>query len=204
MNSPPSEGPQVVIPTYPETHPHHEPYGQAYAHPNLSPVNNHYYTSPVESQHHPQTSPPPKGDTGSHSQSAIDTQDKPRRIPIWLLLLLAFFAAAAIGLAAALGVEMNHDPKVVEAKPVDITNGCAENGTNFEDTYLTKFYKPVKYDKFCNKDAPNEPLFSLFAGTFHNCIEACNNWNNYPLSIRQSSSSNKTSSVECGGGLGGG
>lgn len=136
----PSEDPQAVtIPTYPEAYPLQEAYGSTYAHPNHSPVNNNvYYTSPVESQHHPQTSPPPKGDAGSHSQSAVDTPDRLRRIPIWLFLLLAFFAAAAIGLAAALGVEMNRDSEVVEAKPIDITNGCAENGTNFEDTYLTK------------------------------------------------------------------
>ena len=31
---------------------------------------------------------------------------------------------------------------------------------------------------YCKTNAPRPPIFSLFAGTFHKCIEACSNWNN--------------------------
>lgn len=33
---------------------------------------------------------------------------------------------------------------------------------------------------YCNRNAPNNRIYSVFASSFHACIEACASWNTYP------------------------
>lgn len=41
-------------------------------------------------------------------------------------------------------------------------------------------YDKTSYTMYCHRDTPNTPLFSLFAGDFNGCMEACTAWNSYP------------------------
>ncbi|KAH7131021.1 hypothetical protein EDB81DRAFT_950432 [Dactylonectria macrodidyma] len=62
----------------------------------------------------------------------------------------------------------------------DITNGCSDSDeTTTGETYKSKFYDGSSYTMYCNRDAPNSLLFSLFAGTFDGCMEACTAWNSF-------------------------
>ncbi|KAF4962447.1 hypothetical protein FSARC_9476 [Fusarium sarcochroum] len=73
---------------------------------------------------------------------------------------------------------------------VDITNGCsAKKDTISGTSYTSDFFNNAKFTMYCNTNAPRDPIFSLFSGSFHGCIEACSNWNN----------NNKTKADTCEG-----
>ncbi|KAF7558205.1 hypothetical protein G7Z17_g33 [Cylindrodendrum hubeiense] len=61
-----------------------------------------------------------------------------------------------------------------------LTNGCSDTDeTTTGVTYTSKFFDNATYIMYCNKDAQNNPLFSLFTGDFDGCMEACTAWNTY-------------------------
>ncbi|KAH6989019.1 hypothetical protein BKA56DRAFT_611305 [Ilyonectria sp. MPI-CAGE-AT-0026] len=63
----------------------------------------------------------------------------------------------------------------------NITNGCSDDEeTTTGKMYTSKFYDKTSYTMYCHRDTPNAPLFSLFAGDFNGCMEACTAWNSYP------------------------
>ncbi|KAF5024451.1 hypothetical protein F66182_3537 [Fusarium sp. NRRL 66182] len=78
------------------------------------------------------------------------------------------------------------DDETEESDTPDITNGCsAEEDVMTGRSYTSEFYNNSKFTIYCNTNAPRDPVFSLFAGSFHGCIEACNNWNNYNVTKKE-------------------
>ncbi|KPM39813.1 hypothetical protein AK830_g6728 [Neonectria ditissima] len=62
----------------------------------------------------------------------------------------------------------------------DITNGCSDaKDKTTGTTYDSNFYANTTYTMYCSKNAPNDPLFSLFTADFSGCMEACTAWNGY-------------------------
>ncbi|KAH7109178.1 hypothetical protein B0J13DRAFT_632434 [Dactylonectria estremocensis] len=62
----------------------------------------------------------------------------------------------------------------------DITNGCSDARDNTTgEPYDSNFFGNTTYTMYCNKNAPNDPLFSLFTADFSGCMEACTAWNGY-------------------------
>lgn len=39
--------------------------------------------------------------------------------------------------------------------------------------------KKFEFTLYCNTNAPNDPIFSVFATNLLGCVEACNAWNSY-------------------------
>ncbi|KAL0933125.1 uncharacterized protein CTRU02_212088 [Colletotrichum truncatum] len=55
-----------------------------------------------------------------------------------------------------------------------ISNDCSNaDETTTGQTYTTDFFGKVTYTMFCNSNAPNVPIMSLFTANFNNCMDAC-------------------------------
>ncbi|KAI0206395.1 hypothetical protein F4808DRAFT_407123 [Astrocystis sublimbata] len=118
--------------------------------------------------------------------------------------LLSILTIAVIGLAVGTGVQANkaRDAESRLAAYVNSrnnTNGTnSTNSTGSADThpiidlgcsanadsvtasrYTSDFYARQTYGIYCNSDAPNPPLQSLFVGTFGDCIDACASYSVY-------------------------
>ncbi|KAJ4258205.1 hypothetical protein NW762_008351 [Fusarium torreyae] len=100
-------------------------------------------------------------------------------------------ATSCSGVPTATSTDSSPSSTATDAdETVDITNGCsAKKDTISGTTYTSDFFNNAKFTMYCNTNAPRDPLFSVFAGTFHACIEACSNWNN----------NNKTKADTCEG-----
>ncbi|RFU78053.1 hypothetical protein TARUN_4166 [Trichoderma arundinaceum] len=69
-----------------------------------------------------------------------------------------------------------------------LTNGCSTNGGDVTGlTYTSPFFGQANFTMYCNKDAPNAAMYSVFATNFNGCMDACAGWNTY----------NKTTSGTC-------
>ncbi|CAM1511238.1 Fc.00g087510.m01.CDS01 [Cosmosporella sp. VM-42] len=65
----------------------------------------------------------------------------------------------------------------------NITNGCSDaNEKTTGDTYQPDFFDKPTFTMYCNKDAANTPMLSLFAADFNTCMDACAAWNSYNAS----------------------
>ncbi|KAI1161095.1 hypothetical protein F5B18DRAFT_629899 [Nemania serpens] len=103
-----------------------------------------------------------------------------------LTAIIAFLLIAVIGLAAGTGV-LNNRVKAAELKlavpakdTTIIDRGCSANPDSVTATqYTSQFFGKLTYTIFCNSDAPNPPLQSLFAGNFDDCIDACASYSVY-------------------------
>lgn len=88
----------------------------------------------------------------------------------------------------------------VKTSYADITNGCsAKKESTTGQKYISRcssspssppfhslpnqltktVYNNETYTMHCNRNAPNAPLYSLFAPDFNACMEACTAWTNY-------------------------
>lgn len=38
---------------------------------------------------------------------------------------------------------------------------------------------------YCNRNAPNSPIYSVFASSLRACVEACASWNTFPVGKSQ-------------------
>ncbi|KAF4979261.1 hypothetical protein FZEAL_4506 [Fusarium zealandicum] len=122
-----------------------------------------------------------------------------------LISALIICGAAIIGLAAATGISMRREKSanselsamrassLSEAPTVTVTSsgpastadeqerlthGCSrKNEKTSRTVYESKFFNS-SFTMYCNRNAPNDPIFSLFATTLDGCIEACATWNN--------------------------
>lgn len=102
-----------------------------------------------------------------------------------LTAIIAFLFIAVVGLAAGTGV-LNNKVKGAEQKlavPANntiIDRGCSANPDSVTATRFTsQFFGRLTYTIFCDSDAPNPPLQSLFAGNFDDCIDACASYSVY-------------------------
>ncbi|KAK2013122.1 hypothetical protein LZ32DRAFT_273721 [Colletotrichum eremochloae] len=123
-----------------------------------------------------------------------------------LSVIIAVLAAAVIGLAAGTGVEASRANQALEKLAAleasgttggsatatatsasatatnfaSITNNCSDNNqTTTGQTYTTDFYGKRTFVQFCNSNAPNPPLMSLFTANFDNCMDACAAFTSY-------------------------
>ncbi|KAK1596340.1 uncharacterized protein LY79DRAFT_509590 [Colletotrichum navitas] len=125
-----------------------------------------------------------------------------------LSVVIAVLAAAVIGLAAGTGVEASRANEALEQLAslkasvtaggsatatatatgapatatgfASISNGCSNaDETTTNQTYTTDFFGKKTFVQFCNSNAPNDPLMSLFTANFDNCMDACAAFTNY-------------------------
>ncbi|KAG5944387.1 hypothetical protein E4U53_006888 [Claviceps sorghi] len=112
-----------------------------------------------------------------------------------LSVVAAVLAALVIGLAAGTGVAVNNyraeqarnrDLRASCAGPsptgkpsfASISNGCSEENDSTTGTfYRPEFFGKPRFTMYCNKDAANPPLYSLFTADFNTCMSACASWN---------------------------
>ncbi|KAH7118556.1 hypothetical protein B0J13DRAFT_569382 [Dactylonectria estremocensis] len=81
---------------------------------------------------------------------------------------------------SATGTATSSSESATSTSYSDITNGCSDSDeTTTGETYKSKFYDGSSYTMYCNRDAPNGGLFSLFTGNFDGCMEACTAWNSF-------------------------
>ncbi|KAI1108885.1 hypothetical protein F5Y14DRAFT_57849 [Nemania sp. NC0429] len=104
-----------------------------------------------------------------------------------LTAIIAFLFIAVIGLAAGTGV-LNNKVKDAELKLalppndtiIDIDRGCSANPESVTASrYTSQFFGRLTYTVFCDSDAPNPPLQTLFVGNFDDCIDACASYSVY-------------------------
>ncbi|KAI1133696.1 hypothetical protein F5Y10DRAFT_228366 [Nemania abortiva] len=104
-----------------------------------------------------------------------------------LVLILSGIIGAlfvtVIGLGAGTGIQNKRandaEAKLAKSVPV-IDRGCSTNPGNVTATrYTSSFFDRSTYTIFCNSDAPNPPLQSLFVGNFDDCIDACASYTTY-------------------------
>ncbi|KAI1755277.1 hypothetical protein F4782DRAFT_442883 [Xylaria castorea] len=116
-------------------------------------------------------------------------RETPRRFRGYSVLVLALSAVIAllstvvIGLAAGTGIQTNR-ARDAESKLATylstIDLGCSANPDSVTATrYTSDFYGRQSFGIYCNSDAPNPPLQSLFVGTFADCIDACASYSAY-------------------------
>ncbi|OLN97643.1 hypothetical protein CCHL11_01277 [Colletotrichum chlorophyti] len=124
-----------------------------------------------------------------------------------LSVIIAVLAVAVIGLAAGTGVEASRandalvkltaleataSAKVPATTTVTVTsaptttsfasltNNCSNKDEKTTGTsYTTDFFGKVTFTMFCNSNAPNPPLMSLFTANFNNCMDACAAFTSY-------------------------
>ncbi|KAI1775062.1 hypothetical protein F4818DRAFT_59732 [Hypoxylon cercidicola] len=132
-----------------------------------------------------------------------------------LSLIIAILSVAVIGLAAGTGVEASRandaesrlaamsasggSPTTVTvtaptSTPTGFSNvdkGCSTNSAGVTgSTYTSQFYNRDTYRIYCNSDAPNAPLSSLFVANFDDCIDACASYSFYiPMDFSTNSTS---------------
>ncbi|TEA22697.1 hypothetical protein C8034_v001205 [Colletotrichum sidae] len=125
-----------------------------------------------------------------------------------LSVIIAILAAAVIGLAAGTGVEASRanealdqlsalqasvssgggatktvtvsSPSSTATGFASISNNCSNSDeTTTGQTYTTDFFGKQTFTMFCNMNAPNPPLMSLFTANFNNCMDACAAFTNF-------------------------
>ncbi|OHE95735.1 hypothetical protein CORC01_09019 [Colletotrichum orchidophilum] len=126
-----------------------------------------------------------------------------------LSVIIAVLAAAVIGLAAGTGVEASRANNAIQELAAmsasatsggsaatttvtvtsasatatgfaALTNGCSNSDeTTTGQTYTTDFFGKKTFTMYCNFNAPNPPLMSLFTANFNNCMDACAAFTNY-------------------------
>ncbi|KAI1208400.1 uncharacterized protein F4807DRAFT_150827 [Annulohypoxylon truncatum] len=130
-----------------------------------------------------------------------------------LSVIIAILSAAVIGLAAGTGVEANraNDAEArlasMTSSPTTVTvtaptstssgfsnidKGCSTNSASVTgSTYTSQFFDRPAFKIYCNSDAPNNPLSSLFVGDFDDCIDACASYSFYiPSDFSNNATSN--------------
>ncbi|KAJ4168732.1 hypothetical protein NW754_010660 [Fusarium falciforme] len=71
-------------------------------------------------------------------------------------------------------------PASTDVDQEELTSGCSnKKDTTTGTVYTSKFMNKAKFTFYCNTNAPNDPIFSVFATNLNGCIEACNAWNSY-------------------------
>ncbi|KAI1460287.1 hypothetical protein F4805DRAFT_388865 [Annulohypoxylon moriforme] len=118
-----------------------------------------------------------------------------------LSVIIAILSAAVIGLAAGTGVEANRANSAearlasMTGSPTTVTvsaptstssdfsnvdKGCSTNSASVTGTtYASQFFNRPSFKIYCNSDAPNNPLSSLFVGNFDDCMDACASYSFY-------------------------
>ncbi|KAI1470334.1 uncharacterized protein F4812DRAFT_417107 [Daldinia caldariorum] len=118
-----------------------------------------------------------------------------------LSIIIALLSTAVIGLAAGTGVEASRAndaearlaalgaspatvtvtaPAPTSTNPSTIDRGCSTNsGGVTGTTYESQYFNNPTFKIYCNSDAPNDPLISLFVGNFDDCIDACASYSFY-------------------------
>lgn len=195
--APPSDAPEVYHPPINGSQSHLKPDDYSYHLPNYNPTAGSTYGSTLQYQPAPSTA----GGKGSKRLSCGCSL-----VVLILSIIIAVLSAAVIGLAAGTGIatsNYNNANQKLEAlsssyasimtatttassapaTPTsysDITNGCSDTDeTTTGQIYTSQFFNNATYTMYCNRDAPNAPLFSLFTGNFDGCMEACTAWNNF-------------------------
>ncbi|TGJ80187.1 hypothetical protein E0Z10_g8584 [Xylaria hypoxylon] len=102
-----------------------------------------------------------------------------------VLWLLSIRLAAGTGIQAnrannaesRLAIRPNNTNITTDNIPTDnitIDRGCSTNPDSVSATqYTSAFFSRQTFKIFCNSNAPNPPIQSLFVGTFDDCIDAC-------------------------------
>ncbi|KAI0419203.1 hypothetical protein F5X98DRAFT_84046 [Xylaria grammica] len=98
-----------------------------------------------------------------------------------LSAIIAALSIAVIGLAAGTGVQANRannaESKLAayaNSSNITIDRGCSSNPDSVSATqYTSAFFNRPSFRIYCNSNAPNPPLQSLFVGNFDDCIDAC-------------------------------
>ncbi|KAI8953082.1 hypothetical protein F4801DRAFT_538402 [Xylaria longipes] len=134
----------------------------------------------------------------------------PRRAcgcPILVFLLsitIALLSAAVIGLAVGTGLQTsrvhNSESKLAAlmSNLTYVDRGCSTSpGAVTGTTYTSQFLSMPTFKIFCNANAPNSPLLSLFVGNFDDCIDACAFYSNYTAGNFPNASS--TANITCAG-----
>ncbi|KAH6631720.1 hypothetical protein F5144DRAFT_229729 [Chaetomium tenue] len=122
-----------------------------------------------------------------------------------LSCIIAILSAAVIGLAAATGIEAQRASSAsasLDALSASlasgasatasatgaastavgiIDDGCSSDPSSVDGTLYTSFslLGALKFTRYCNKDAPNPPLLSLFTANFGTCMDACAAYTKY-------------------------
>ncbi|KAI0387972.1 hypothetical protein F5Y04DRAFT_274827 [Hypomontagnella monticulosa] len=139
-----------------------------------------------------------------------------------LSIIIAILSAAVIGLAAGTGVEASRANDAEErlasmvasgSPPATVTvtaptststpvvdKGCSSNSDGITGThYNTAYFEQSSFTIYCNSDAPNDPLLSLFVGNFDDCIDACAFYTHYMPSDFASNSTTTPKNATCAG-----
>ncbi|KAI8629325.1 hypothetical protein F5Y19DRAFT_432259 [Xylariaceae sp. FL1651] len=103
-----------------------------------------------------------------------------------LSVSIGILSIIVIGLAAGTGIQgsrANDAESKLASLMANISNidrGCSANPSVVTATTYTSYYfgKPT-YKIYCNNDAPNPPLQSLFVGNFDDCMDACTAYSAY-------------------------
>ncbi|KAL6407278.1 hypothetical protein AUP68_10107 [Ilyonectria robusta] len=193
--APPSDAPEVYHPPINGSQSHLKPDDYGYHLPNYNPTAGSTYGSTLQYQPAPSSA---GGKGGKRFTCGCSL------VVLILSIIIAVLSAAVIGLAAGTGIatsNYNNANQKLEAlsssyasimtvtassapaTPTsysDITNGCSDTDeTTTGQTYTSQFFNNATYTMYCNRDAANAPLFSLFTGNFDGCMEACTAWNNF-------------------------
>ncbi|RSM06555.1 hypothetical protein CEP52_005715 [Fusarium oligoseptatum] len=94
----------------------------------------------------------------------------------------AFSASAsdAVAATAATVTVTSTAPASTDVDLEELTSGCSnKKDTTTGTVYTSKFMKKFQFTLYCNTNAPNDPIFSVFATNLNGCVEACNAWNSY-------------------------
>ncbi|KAI0390389.1 hypothetical protein F5Y17DRAFT_468978 [Xylariaceae sp. FL0594] len=122
------------------------------------------------------------------------TRERPRRTicgramdtVFFLSVATALLSLAVIGLAAGTGIQSKRandaDAKLAAlvAKISNLDRGCSEDpGGVSSSSYISDFFNRRTFKIYCNSDAPNPPLQTLFVGNFDDCIDACASYSTF-------------------------
>ncbi|KAI1093033.1 hypothetical protein F5B19DRAFT_172049 [Rostrohypoxylon terebratum] len=166
-------------------------------------------TSPYAYDHQSAYGPLPPSEAGKASKKIWGCSG----LVFVLSVIIAILSAAVIGLAAGTGVEasrandaearlasMSSSPATVtvtapastSTDSSSIDKGCSTNSASVTgSTYASSFFNKAIFKIFCNSDAPNNPLSSLFVGDFDDCMDACASYSYYmPMDFSTNVTSN--------------
>ncbi|KAI1081595.1 hypothetical protein F5B20DRAFT_48892 [Whalleya microplaca] len=137
-----------------------------------------------------------------------------------LSIIIAVLSVAVIGLAAGTGVEasrandaesrlaaMSASASATTSAPTststmfsNIDKGCSTNSAGVTGTtYSSQWFNRPTFKIYCNSNAPNNPLQSLFVGNFDDCIDACASYTYYVPSDFSNSSTSNNNNATCAG-----
>ncbi|KAK4152501.1 hypothetical protein C8A00DRAFT_34800 [Chaetomidium leptoderma] len=151
--------------------------------------------SPFSAHAHPVAEPPQPKPTAARTICGYSL------LVVVLSCIIALLSAAVIGLAAATGIESQRATSAASslaavmsasttatgaptATPTVvgvIDDGCSDDPDGVNKTLYTSFslLGGLKFTRYCNRDAPNAPLLSLFAANFGTCMDACAAYTKY-------------------------